>query len=63
VTSDINNGYISIALSEFFSLAANDYIELAFAANSTNVTVDSVASTAFAPSAPAVILNVTQVQQ
>lgn len=62
-TSDINNGYISIALSEFFSLAANDYIELAFAADSTNVTVDSVASTAFAPTAPAVILNVTQVQQ
>lgn len=62
-TSDINNGYISIALSEFFSLAANDYIELAFAADSTNVTVNSVASTAFAPTAPAVILNVTQVQQ
>ena len=63
VTSDINNGYIPIALSEFFSLAANDYIEMAFAADSTNVTVDGVAATAFAPSAPAVILNVTQVQQ
>jgi len=63
VTSDINNGYIPMALSEFFSLAANDYIELAFAADSTNVTVDSVAATAFAPAAPAVILNVTQVQQ
>ena len=63
VTSDINNGYIPIALSEFFSLAANDYIEMAFAADSTNVTVDSVAATAFAPAAPAVILNVTQVQQ
>lgn len=63
VTSDINNGYIPIALSEFFSLAANDYIELAFAADSTNVTVDSVAATAFAPASPAIILNVTQVQQ
>jgi hypothetical protein len=63
VTSDINNGYIPIALSEFFSLSANDYIEMAFAADSTNVTVDSVAATAFAPAAPAVILNVTQVQQ
>ena len=63
VTSDVNNGYIPIALSEFFSLAANDYIELAFAADSTNVTVDSVAATAFAPASPAIILNVTQVQQ
>lgn len=63
VTSDINNGYIPIALSEFFSLSANDYIELAFAADSTNVTVDSVTATAFAPASPAIILNVTQVQQ
>ena len=63
VTSDINNGYIPIALNETISLAANEYVELAFAADSTNVTVDSVAATAFAPSAPAVVLSVTQVQQ
>ena len=63
VTSDINNGYIPIALNETVSLAANEYVELAFAADSTNVTVDSVASTAFAPVAPAVVLSVTQVQQ
>ena len=63
VTSDINNGYIPIALNETISLAANEYVELAFAADSTNVTVDSVAATAFAPAAPAVVLSVTQVQQ
>lgn len=63
VTSDLNNGYIPIALNETVSLAANEYVELAFAADSTNVTVDSVASTAFAPAAPAVVLSVTQVQQ
>lgn len=63
VTSDINNGYIPIALSEFFSLAANDYMEIAFASDSTNITVDAVAATAFAPSAPSIVLNVTQVQQ
>ena len=63
VTSDLNNGYIPIALNETVSLAANEYVELAFAADSTNVTVDSVASTAFAPVAPAVVLSVTQVQQ
>jgi len=63
VTSDVNNGYIPIALNETISLAANEYVELAFAADSINVTVDSVASTAFAPAAPAVVLSVTQVQQ
>lgn len=63
VTSDMNNGYIPIALIEFFSLAANDYIEMAFAADSTNVTIDNVAATAFAPAAPAIILAVTQIQQ
>lgn len=63
VTSDLNNGYIPIALNETVSLSANEYVELAFAADSTNVTVDSVASTAFAPAAPAVVLSVTQVQQ
>lgn len=63
VTSDVNNGYVPIALMEPVSLAANDYIELAFAADSTNVTIDTVAATAFAPGAPAVVLSVTQVQQ
>jgi hypothetical protein len=63
VTSDVNNGYIPIALNQTVSLAASEYVELAFAADSTNVTVDSVASTAFAPAAPAVVLSVTQVQQ
>jgi hypothetical protein len=63
ITSDVNNGYVAIALSETVSLAANEYIEMAFASDSTNVTVDNVASTAFAPAAPAIILAVTQVQQ
>ena len=63
VTSDINSGYVPTALSEFFSLQASDYVEMAFAADSTAVTVDNVAATAFAPSAPAVTLAVTQIQQ
>lgn len=63
VTSDLNNGYIPIAISETISLAANDYVEMAFASDSTNVTVDTVAATAFAPAAPAIVLSVTQVQQ
>ena len=63
VTTDINNGYVPIALSETVSLAASDYIEMAFAASDTAVTVDTVAATAFAPGAPAVVLSVTQIQQ
>ncbi len=63
ITMNINNGYRPIALVEPVSLAANDYIEMAFAASHTAVTVDTVAATAFAPASPAVILSVTQVQQ
>ncbi len=63
VTTDINNGYIPLSLSESFTLAANDYIEMAFAADSTSVVVDSVAATAFAPAAPAITMSVTQIQQ
>lgn len=63
VTININNGYSPMALSEFFSLAANDYIEVVYAASNTAITVDNVAATAFAPAAPAVVLAVTQIQQ
>jgi hypothetical protein len=63
VTININGGYVPIALNEAVSLAANGYVELVYAANDTNVTVDNVPATAFAPAAPAVVLEVTQVQQ
>lgn len=63
VTSDISGGYVTVAMTEIISLEASDYIEMAFASNSTSVTVDSVAATAFSPAAPAIILSVTQVQQ
>lgn len=63
VTMDTNNGFVPVALIESFSLEANDYLELMFASSDTAVTVDTVAATAFAPAAPAVVLSVTQVQQ
>ncbi len=63
VTININNGYTAVSMSEFFSLAANDRIEIMFAANDTAITVDNVAATAFAPAAPAVVLAVSQIQQ
>jgi len=63
VTININNGYTAVAMAEFFSLAANDYIEIMFAADDTAILVDNVAATAFAPAAPAIVLAVSQIQQ
>ena len=63
VTISLNGAYTPIALNEAVSLAANGYVELVFAADSTNVTLDAVPATAFAPIAPAVVLEVTQTQQ
>ena len=63
LTMDINSGYLPLTLGQAFSLEASDYVELAFASDSTAISVSTVAATAFAPAAPAVILNVTQVQQ
>lgn len=45
------------------SLVAGDYIEICYAADSTNATLTNIASTAFAPSAPACIVTVEQIQQ
>lgn len=47
----------------FFSLAATDYIELMWASDSVNATLDNIAATAFAPAAPAALLTVNQEQQ
>lgn len=63
VTMDINSGYVPVTVIETVSMAANDYIELMFAASDTAIAVDTVASTAFAPGSPAVVFNVTQAQQ
>ena len=59
----LNNGYVVVTLNEVASLLAGDFIEVMYAANSTNVSIATVAATAFAPAAPAVILAVTQTEQ
>jgi len=63
VTVSTNNAYTPIALNEAVSLAAGGYVELMYAADSTNVRIDAVAATAFAPASPAVVIEVNQVQQ
>lgn len=62
-TSDVNNGYTTVAHDLTVSLNANDYIEVMYAADSTSIFFDAVAATAFAPAAPAVQLSITQTQQ
>jgi hypothetical protein len=62
-TITLNNGYLVVTLNEMFSLTAGDFIEIMYASDSTNVSISTLAATAFAPVAPAVILTVNQVQQ
>lgn len=45
------------------SLDAGDYVEMMFAADDVNVTLDAIPATAFAPGAPAALLTVNQEQQ
>lgn len=59
----LNNGYLIISINELLSFSANDFIEIMYASDSTNVTISTVAATAFAPDAPAAILSITQTEQ
>lgn len=64
VTSmDSGTAIRSPSRSLLISLAAGDYVELMWAADSTNVTLDAIPATAFAPAAPAALLTVQQEQQ
>jgi len=63
VSLDSNGGYVAISVSEFFSLQANDYLELMWAVSDTALSMSAAPATAYAPSAAAVLLTVTQIQQ
>lgn len=63
LTTNINSGFSPIVMPTTFIMGANDYIEVAFAADNTAVSFASVAATAFAPTAPAATIAVTQIQQ
>jgi hypothetical protein len=62
VTSDINNGFVTVALNYTITLQAGDYIELYWAGDSTSLTLDALAASAFAPSSPSVLVKVSQLQ-
>ena len=63
VTSAVNNGFVSLAMTETLTLQPTDYLEMAYAATDTNIEITNVPATAFAPGAPAVVLTVNQVHQ
>jgi hypothetical protein len=62
VTLSSNSQFFPFSTVYDVSLAANDYIRVMWAADSTDVTLDALAASAFAPAAPSVIVSVTQVQ-
>jgi hypothetical protein len=62
ITVDINGGFTPLALTYTISLQATDYVELYWAADSTNVVLDALAASAFAPSAPSALVSLTQLQ-
>ena len=51
-----------ITLTYQISLAASDYVELMWAADTTSMRLDAITGLAFAPDAPSVIAHVTQLQ-
>jgi hypothetical protein len=66
VTVSVNSAYTPIALANFFSLDAGDYVELWWQSSNTNVALVTVAAGGAAPNdypaAPAGIIAVNQIQ-
>lgn len=59
-TNEVNNGFFNFSRTEFFELAAGDYIEVMFAVDSLNLAINAEPATAFAPAAPAAIATIKQ---
>lgn len=62
VTLSDNAAYTPFSSTYDLSLQASDYIQVMWAADSTAITLDAVAASGFAPTAPSIITVVTQVQ-
>jgi hypothetical protein len=62
VTLSSNGQFQAFSTVYDISLQANDYIRIMWAATSTAVKLEALAASAFAPSAPSVIVSVTQMQ-
>jgi hypothetical protein len=58
-----SGGYTVLAINDFVSLAANDYVELFYAVDDTGLKPTTVAATGFHPAVPTAHVAITQVQQ
>lgn len=62
-STTLNGGYLVVALDEVESFTAGEFFEVMYASDNTNVSISTVAATAYSPAAPAAVLAVTQTQQ
>lgn len=62
-TMHANSEFQTLSREDTFSLAAGDYLELYWAADSTNVTLSPTSATAFAPASPSCEVYVEQIHQ
>ncbi|KXO82655.1 hypothetical protein AYL20_01275 [Acinetobacter venetianus] len=58
-----SNNITTQTRSQRISMNAGDYVEVMWASDDTNVSLEYTASTAFAPAAPSCVLSVEQIQQ
>lgn len=62
-TTITSNGATQIFSTTYLvSMQANDYIQIMWASNSTNVSINNIAATAYSPAAPSVITTIEQTQ-
>lgn len=58
-----NNGATAIfATSYIVSMQASDYLQIMWASDSTNVSINNIPATGYSPAAPSTIVTVTQIQ-
>ena len=58
-----NSDIITASRSLTVSMAANDYVEMMFAADSTSIFLSASPATSFAPATPSAVVSIIQVQQ
>lgn len=61
-TLALNGGTLVFATTYILSLLKNEYIQIMWATNDTNVSINSIAATGYSPAAPSAIVTVTQIQ-
>jgi hypothetical protein len=61
-TVNLNSGSTTVSVFYTISLLATDYVQIYWGADDTDVSLNAIAASAFAPTAPAVLVTVRQLQ-